>query len=80
MKVQKKAYDEIQSVIGKRAITNDDQPDLPYVNAVVKEVGSIALKCTLDCTCSGDEAIPCSPAHGPIFYQLELCRPRLLDT
>lgn len=36
--VQKKAYAEIQSVIGKRGITNEDQPNLPYVNAVVKEV------------------------------------------
>lgn len=36
--VQAKAYEEIQRVVGARPINLDDQPQLPYVNAVIKEV------------------------------------------
>jgi len=35
--VQERVYQEIKAVVGQRPITTEDQPNLPFLNAVIKE-------------------------------------------
>lgn len=37
--VQKKAQAELEAVVGNRPTTVGDRPDLPYIQAIAKELG-----------------------------------------